>query len=227
MPATGAPVLAEAGGYLRALDEEELADWAAERGATLDLLLRPGDYVFPGVPVARVSPPAQAEAAAGPIRAAMSLGDRRAAAQDLEFAVRQLAEVAVRALSPGINDPFTAIAVLDRFGDVLCGMAGRHLPGRAVFRAGRAVLFRRAVDYDGLLDAMLHMLRQNGAGSAAVLLRLMEMLGAVLAVEQAPARRAALRRHAELALALGRQTLQEQAAVSDLEARHAALPRGA
>lgn len=155
----------------------------------------------------------------------MSLGDRRAAAQDLEFAVRQLAEVAVRALSPGINDPFTAMAVLDRFGDVLCGMTDRHLPGAAVLRDGRAVLFRRAVDYDGLLDAMFHMIRQNGAGSAAVLLRLMEVLGAVLAVEQALERGAALRRHADLVFAAGRQNLGEQAAVEDLEARFAALPR--
>jgi uncharacterized membrane protein len=221
----GQAVTAREGGYLRALGEEELADWASEHDATLDLLVRPGDYVFTGAAVAKVSPPALAKEAVGRVHDAMSLGDRRAAAQDLEFAVRQLAEVAVRALSPGINDPFTAMAVLDRFGDVLCGMTDRHLPGSAMLRDGRAVLFRRAVDYDGLLDAMFHMIRQNGAGSAAVLLRLMEILGAVLAVEQAPERCAALRRHAYLALAAGRQSLEERAVVDDLEARFATLPR--
>jgi uncharacterized membrane protein len=224
-PKMSASAFAEGGGYLRALDEEKLADWAAARGATLDLLVRPGDYVFPGAPAAKVSPPALAEEASERICAAMSLGDRQAAAQDLEFAVRQLAEIAVRALSPGINDPFTAIAVLDRFGDVLCGMTHRHLAGRAVLRDERAVLLRRAVDYDGLLDAMFHMVRQNGAASAAVLLRLMEVFGVVLAAEQAPDRRAALRRHADLSLAAGRLNLSERAAVADLEARYAALPR--
>ncbi|MBO1073636.1 DUF2254 domain-containing protein [Roseomonas marmotae] len=224
-PTMSASAFAEGGGYLRALDEEELADWAAARGATLDLLVRPGDYVFPGAPVAEVSPPALAEEASERICVAMSLGDRRAAAQDLEFAVRQLAEIAVRALSPGINDPFTAIAVLDRFGDVLCGLTDRHLPGRAVLRDGRAVLFRRTVNYDGLLDAMFHMVRQNGASSAAVLLRLIEVLGVVLAAEQAPGRRAALRRHADLNLIAGRLNLSDRAAVADLEARYAALPR--
>ncbi|MBI0537114.1 DUF2254 domain-containing protein [Roseomonas sp. KE2513] len=221
----GRGITAERGGYLRALDEERLADWATEHNATLNLLVRPGDYVFTGAAVATVSPPALAEKAIGRVRGAMSLGDRQAAAQDLEFAVRQLAEVAVRALSPGINDPFTAMAVLDRFGDVLCGMTNRHLPGSAMLREGRAVLFRRAVDYDGLLDAMFHMIRQNGAGSAAVLLRLMEILGAVLAVEQAPGRRAGLRRHADLGLAAGRQSLGERAAVEDLEARFDVLAR--
>jgi uncharacterized membrane protein len=225
-PPPGCPVTVRQGGYLRALGEEELADWAAERGAAVVLLVRPGDYVFPGVPLAEVFPAALAEEATERVRDALSLGDRRAAAQDLEFAVRQLTEVAVRALSPGINDPFTAIAVLDRFGDVLCGMTDRHLPGRAVLRDGRAVLFRRTVDYDGLLDAMFHMVRQNGASSAAVLLRLMEVLGAVLAAERAPERRTALRRHADLVLAAGRQELTERAAVADLETRSAALPHG-
>ncbi|MBL6458438.1 DUF2254 domain-containing protein [Belnapia sp. T6] len=223
-PLPGCPVTLGQGGYLRALDEEDLANWAAKQGATLVLLVRPGDYLFPGVPLAEVFPATLAEEASGRVRDALSLGDRRAAAQDLEFAVRQLTEVAVRALSPGINDPFTAIAVLDRFGDVLCGMTDRHLPGRAVLRGGRAVLFRRRVTYDGLLDAMFHMVRQNGASSAAVLLRLMEVLGAVLTAERAPERRAALRRHADLVLAAGRQELAERAGVADLEARYAALP---
>jgi uncharacterized membrane protein len=221
----GRAITVEGGGYLRALDEDQLADWAAEHDATLDLLVRPGDYVFTGAAVAKVFPPALVKEAAGRVRGAMSLGDRQAAAQDLEFAIRQLAEVAVRALSPGINDPFTAMAVLDRFGDVLCGLTDRHLPGAAVLRDGRVVLFRRAADYDGLLDAMFHMIRQNGAGSAAVLLRLLEVLGAVLAVEQAPDRRAGLRRHADLALAAGRQSLGERAALDDLEARFVDLPR--
>lgn len=226
-PSGGYPVALRKGGYIRALDEDGLADWAAEAGAVVTLLARPGDYVFPGVPVAKISGGAPEADATVRVRGAMSLGGRRAAAQDLEFAVRQLAEIAVRALSPGINDPFTAIAVLDRFGDVLCGMAGRHLPGAAVHRDGRAVLFRRATGYDELLDTMFHMIRQNGAGSAAVLVRLVEVIGAVLAVERAPNRSTALCRHADLALAAGRRALDEAAAVADLETRYSALPRGA
>ncbi|WP_236038990.1 hypothetical protein [Belnapia arida] len=70
---------------------------------------------------------------------------------------------------------------------------------------------------------MFHSIRQNGAGSAAVLLHLFEILGAVLTTEQAPERRAGLRRHVDLALAAGRQNLGERAAVDDLEARFADL----
>nr|WP_246522490.1 DUF2254 domain-containing protein [Neoroseomonas terrae] len=216
---SGSPVRLETSGYLRALDEDALADWAANAGRTLILRVRPGDYVFPGVPIAEVTPGELVEAEEQ-LRNAMVLGPRQAAAQDLEFAVRQLAEVAVRALSPGINDPFTAVAVLDRFGDVLCWMTRRHLPGPVVLRDGQAVLFRRAIDYDGLLDAMFHMIRQAGASSAAVIVRLVEVLGIALEAETNPVRRTALRRHADLALAAGQRELHEPASVEDLRVRH-------
>ena len=224
----GVPVVSSGGGYLRALDEGALADWAAERGATLTLLVRPGDYIYPRSPVAELSPAAQAEVAEAAVADAFSLGTRQAATQDIEFAVRQLVEVAVRALSPGINDPFTAMAVLDRLGAALCEVAPRHLPGDAILRDGRAVLRRRAVDYDGLCDAMFHMIRQYAAaGSPAVLIRLLETLARAAAVETRPERRAALRRHADLALAAGRAGTSDTAALADLEARRGAFPNPA
>ena len=88
-------------GYLQQLHAEGLAEWAAEKGTVLRLLVRPGDYMFPGAPVALMSP--AVEGADTAITAATALGPRRVSSADLEFAVRQLVEVAVRALSPGIE----------------------------------------------------------------------------------------------------------------------------
>lgn len=221
----GRSVAVREGGYVRALDEAALADWAERQGAVVVLLVRPGDYVFPGAPVAEISPAAAAGDVDAPLRSAFSFGGRQAAGQDLEFAIRQLVEVAVRALSPGINDPFTAIAVLERLGATLCQLTPRHLMGAVVLRSGQAVLHRRTTDYDGLCDAMFHMVRQNAASSAAVLIRLLEVLTDVLAVETSPARRAPLRRHADLALAAGQEGLEDPAGLADLRARHAAFLR--
>jgi uncharacterized membrane protein len=184
----------------------------------------PGDHLFSGMVVAHVVGGAGADGGAQ-LRAALSVGPRQAAAQDPEFAVRQLVEVAVRALSLRINDPFTAIAVLDHLGATLCDLRTRHLPASALRRDGRVVLYRRVTDYNGLCDAMFHMIRQNAASSAAVLIHLLDVLAAVLAVETAPARSAALRWHADLAHALAatRESVRVRAAVAELEARHAAL----
>jgi len=229
-PLAGGEAVRFAGsGYLRALDDEALADWATSRGAVLRLRVRPGDYLFPGAVVAEVGAGVPAEGAPREepaveeaFAAAAGVGERQAAAQDLEFTVRQLVEVAVRALSPGINDPFTAIAVLDRLGAALCEVAGRRLPEPVLRRDGRVVLIRRVTDYDGLCDAMFHMIRQNGGGSAAVLIRLVETLRRVEEVERDPRRRAALRRHAGLALEAGRREVKDPTGLADLERRAAA-----
>ena len=78
------------------------------------LLVRPGHYIFPGAPIALVNPPG--DGAEDAIHAATALGPERMSPADVEFAVRQIVEMAVRALSPGVNDPQTAISVLDRLG---------------------------------------------------------------------------------------------------------------
>ncbi|WP_245333370.1 DUF2254 domain-containing protein, partial [Bradyrhizobium guangdongense] len=112
------PLKATRRGYLQHLDEEGLATWAAKHRVTIRLLVGPGDYVFPGATDGLVTPPIDGAEAA--IRNATALGASSSISSDLRFAVRQLVEVAVRALSPGINDPHTALAVLDRLGAALC-----------------------------------------------------------------------------------------------------------
>jgi uncharacterized membrane protein len=192
------PVLDARRGYLQQLDDDGLADWAAEHKTAIRLLVRPGDYVFPGAPIAIITPPVEGAGAA--IQNATALGPQRTGSADLEFAVRQLVEVAVRALSPGINDPHTAMSVLDRLGATLCDLVPLYLPNGISVRNDSAVLVVPSIDYDGLVDAMYHMIRQNAVHNTAVLIRLLEVLTAVVSCERDPQRRATLQRHADLVL---------------------------
>ena len=116
----------------------------------------------------------------------------------MEFAIRQLVEVAVRALSPGINDPHTAMSVLDRLGAALCDAVPLHLASGVTLRDGKPAFVRPGIDYDGLVDGMFHLIRQNAAGSAAVLIRMMEVLTSIAGCERDPSRLAVLQRHADL-----------------------------
>ncbi len=217
-PLDGMPVSVKASNYLLALDREALADWAHEHAVAVRLKVRPGDYVPLGAPVAVIS--ADVEGAAEVFERTLTFGHRPAALQDLEYSIRQLSEVAVRALSPGINDPFTAGSVLERFGDALCRIAPRFLPTGAVARGGRIVLVYPVPTYRGLCDAMFHMIRQNGAGSGYVLIRLLEVIGRVAEVERFTTRCDELRRHADLALDAGRKGVTDAAALADIEDRH-------
>jgi uncharacterized membrane protein len=205
-------------GYLQQLDAANLAGWAAEHGTMLRLLVRPGDYVFPGAPIAVMVPEVEGVAAA--ISRATAVGEQRASSADLEFAVRQLVEVAVRALSPGINDPHTAMSVLDRLGAALCDLVRRHLSLGVTLSDGRPALVVPGVDYGGLTDAMFHMIRQNAAGTAPVLIRQIEVLTAVIACERHPARQAELQRHADLVLGDAERDIATPADLEDIRRRH-------
>ena len=198
-----------------------LADWAAEHTTAIRLLVRPGDYVFPGAPIAPADRPG-AKARDAAIRAATALGSERGPARPTwSIAVRQLVEVAVRALSPGINDPHTAISVLDRLGAALCDLVPLHLPTGVHGRATAASCWWCPhVDYDGLVDAMFHMIRQNAAGSAAVLIRMLEVLTAVASCERDARRGAALQRHADLVLGDARRQIATPGDLADIEHRH-------
>ncbi len=224
-------------GYVSDLDAPSLADWAAEHQAVLQLLARPGDYVFPGAPIALFHPAdADADAQEGARKAicnAVSLSAERASADDIEYGVRQLVEVAVRALSPGINDPHTAMSALDRLGAALCSLQGLHLPNGLYMRDGHCVLMVPAVDYARLAGAMFNLVRQNASGSATVLTRMLQVLTAVASCERSAARLRVLQQHADQIVAdvertvashADLQTMRQQADAFRLMCRSGPLP---
>ena len=205
-------------GYLQHLDEAALSSWADRHGVTLRLLVRPGDYVFPGAPIARVSNGAPDPR--GIIHSSTALGADRASAADLEYAVRQLVEVAVRALSAGINDPNTATSVIDRLGAALCDIAKVRLPSGTSRKHGRVVLVVPAVDYEGLVDAMFHPIRQHSPQSPVVSIRLLEVLAAVAECEPDASRLFALGRHARLVQMDAERVVPNPADLDDVRARY-------
>ena len=155
------------------------------------------------------------------IRNSTAVASHRTSSDDIEYAVRQLVEVAVRALSPGINDPHTAISVLNRLGAALCDLAPLTLSNGVTVREGHTCLVIPTVQYDGLTDAMFHLIRQNAQLSATVLIRALEVLTAVATVERDPTRLGTLRRHADLILADGQRNIETVEDVRDLGRRHA------
>ncbi len=221
-------------GYLQHVDQGALAAWADDNRLSIKLLVRPGDFVFPGAPIAvfktragaevgltsDTSPPDESDVSAA-IRNATSLGGERTSSEDLEYAIRQLVEVGVRALSPGINDPHTAISVIDRLASSLCDIAELSLPNGVWTKGDQVSLVVPSVDYAGLTDAMFHMLRQNGSGSVAVLIRMMDVIEKIASVEKRPERRRSLQRHAELVLADGQRNIANESDLNDLNRAYA------
>lgn len=187
-------------GYVILVDTGALTKIATEEEAILRLERRIGQYVVAGAPLASIRPGGRlTDEVRDKVRSSFILGDQRAPGQDLEFAVIQLAEIAVRALSPGVNDPFTAIAAVDRLGSALCRLVRAGSPSAAYFDDERRVrVLAPPLTFPDVLDTAFNQIREHGRSSTAVTERLLEMLATIAAFAHRPEDRAALRRHADM-----------------------------
>lgn len=111
------------------------------------------------------------------------------------------------------------MGVLDRLGAALCDAVPLDLDTGVVLRENRPALVRPVVDYDGLLDVMFHLIRQNAAGSAAVLIRMLEVVS-VAGCERDPTRLAALQHHTDLILGDAERDIRTPSDLADVKTRH-------
>ncbi len=165
-------------GYVQAVELEEMVHLAAANDATVGLLFRAGDYVAAGGQTIVVAPRERAsDDLADRIRNLIVIGHRRTPVQDPEFSIRHLVEIAVRALSPGINDPYTAAAVVDRLSSSLSLAMARRLPGgEHEDDRGALRVMIEAPSWKSLVGAAFNQIRQNGSSKPLVVIH---MLGAI------------------------------------------------
>lgn len=173
-----APVTVGATGYVQAIRFSHLAEAAERADALIVLFFRPGHFVYDeshGIAVY----PAEAldDALRHSIRRAVLTGTHRTPTQDPDFSIRHLDEIADRALSAAVNDPYTAVAVIDRLSASLCKLMGRALPDGTIRDAGgRLRVASTPATYAGLLQASFSQIRQNGGDKPIIVLHLLEAL---------------------------------------------------
>jgi uncharacterized membrane protein len=205
-------------GYIQSIDYEAMADWAKRNGAIIRLEIRPGEFIAEGDRPLSVCGGAETGEWAKDLLGMIVIGDEQTPTQDVEFAVRHLVEVAVRALSPGINDPYTAISVIDRIRGSLTKVTGRRLPSGVIRDdSGRAIIVRKVTGYGDILDAALHQIRQAGSRHPAVMIHLLEAIGRIAAHARLEEQRQALAHHAGLVWAAVQRDVAEPADRRDAE----------
>lgn len=219
----GSPVRAVEGGYLLNVDVESLTAWAARQSVRIQLAPRKGDFIFPGAVVAWVRP--ECDGAEEAVRDALALTAQRQPGDDLSYALQQLSALAARALSPGINDPLTAIAVVERLGAALCELADHPLPPQSESRDGEGLLLTPEKSYVHLTEEAFGLIIDCAGRAPSVLLKLLQTLAAVVTVETRDERRRVLRALADRTLAVAEGPSEAQHAA--LRAAHAAFLRAA
>lgn len=181
---SGAPVTyirARQGGAIQAFDVRGLVAEAARHDCVLVVTRLVGDFVPPGAVLAEVhggaSPPAPER-----VNGLVALGAERTIEQDPAFALRVLVDIAIRALSPAVNDPTTAVQVINYIEWFLHRIGNARLPGRYVLadRDGDARLVLPGRDWDNYLQLAVCEIRDYGGSSVQICRRLRAMLEGLL-----------------------------------------------
>ncbi|MFC7670979.1 DUF2254 family protein [Hymenobacter humi] len=208
-----APLPATAFGYLQRIDVEGLLQWAIRHRAILRLNFIVGSFVGQGQPLFSVHPePDAPRPAEWPenFMKYVSLGRHRNIEQDIGFGIQQLVDIALKALSPGINDTTTAIMAVDHLGEISGQLARQEFPVPLRGDGRQLRLVVSTPTFEDYIRLSFDLVRINAQGNPAVLQRMLRALalagGQVIRAE----RKTVLRHQAEMVLACGLSTVQTE-----------------
>ncbi len=213
-------------GYVKAVNYDTLLDLATRNDRTFKLNVRAGDWIGIGDTIATIWPPSSAVAFEKQLRSCFIGGRDRSSVQDPEYGIKQLVEVASRALSPGINDPFTAMTCLDYLGAALNHILRCEIPPPYLIDDKNELrIIIKSVTFPKLCDAAFNMIRQYGADSPAVMIRMLETLAKVGAKCTTKEQSDSIAQHARLARDEALKETSIDRDVADIENRYARVLR--
>ncbi|MCB2193548.1 MAG: DUF2254 domain-containing protein, partial [Deltaproteobacteria bacterium] len=168
-------------GYLQMIDHGRLFDLARDQDLLIQVVRKPGDFVIKGNPLCLVWPPESfTPELATRLHRSFTLGVERTEAQDVEYVGRLLAETALRALSPGVNDPYTAVTCIDWLGSGLALLASRgRLPSFRLDENAELRLVFPEVAFIELAESCLNPIRRAARENVMCSVRLLEVLAAL------------------------------------------------
>lgn len=196
----GETILSPSDGYLQAIDAEGLLEMAVKNDLVLELPRRPGEFTTRDEALAYVRPVGKLnDELRSKLRECFLLGVQRTPRQDVECSIAELVEVAVRALSPGINDPFTAMLALDYLAASLGRLAEREMPSAYRFDDGGTLrVIAKPATFESALNAAFHQIRQYGRNHADVTIRGLEALAHIASRATNTKQVAVIRQQAEM-----------------------------
>lgn len=185
------------GGYVQSVNKSELLAGARHFRVSIDVRVRPGMLVMEGEPIADVHIfPESAEAnerLERTVRRAILLGGMRSDLDDPFFCLRLINEIALRALSPGVNDFYTAVACIDHLAEGIRHLLGVGLPGNVLCNEkGAPVVWLAPFTLDDFLDSAFDPVRRAAAPHPALMTQLIDRLARLVALTDDPAIREAL-----------------------------------
>lgn len=180
-------------GYIESFDADALLDLARNLKTLLRMEHGVGEFVVAGTPlVSRLDPGEPDDATTARLNAVYVISRQRTVEQDVAFGLRQLVDIAMKALSPGINDTTTAVMCVDYLAAILTRLAARRIATPHWLDQGALRVIARGPSFESLLGEAFDQIRQNAEGNVAVLLRLLGALHTIAGATPSPNRRWAI-----------------------------------
>ncbi len=208
-------------GYILYMDNSLILDHAKNNDLFIVLYQRPGGYLVQGMEIGEVySHKEHAEKDDNKLQDMFIIGKSRTTQQDSEFSIHQMVEIAGRALSPGINDPYTAIACIDNLTSTMCYLTKVKFPSKYRYDEDQNLrVVASTLTFEGMLNVAFNQIRQFAGGSPSVVIRLMESLITIDKFAKNKEQKSAIKKHAEMVLRVAEKSFEEKNDLSDLKER--------
>ncbi len=212
-------------GYLQSVDGDTLMEMATKKNGIVILLHRPGDFLVKNAVMCEfVCKDSCTDDLMEKINDCFILGKVRTPLQDAEFSIHQMVEVASRALSPGVNDPYTAIACIDNLTSVLCYLTGARFPSSYRYdEQGKLRVISDKHSFKGMLGASFNQIRQYAETSPSVMIRLLEAMVTINSFAQTEEQKKEIAAHGKMIINAAERTFHEPRDLEDLEERYKML----
>ena len=203
------PVYSAESGYLQSVDSDGLVAFARKHGVTIKLQHAIGEFAIEGKPLVWIHPEKELDPAeVDELNALFFLKAYRTIEQDIAFGIRQIVDIAVKALSPGINDPTTALTCVHYLASILCRLVRRHIPPRCRYEGQVLCLVERGPDFETLVDLAFDQIRHHGSSQPTVVLSLLAALREIGTVPDRVRKRGdTLLKHADRILETAEQSI--------------------
>ena len=218
------PIPAGRTGYIQTVDSESILQLARDQNGVVRMEHGIGGFVIEGTAIASISGERSPDAGTVErLEACFVVSRYRTVEQDAGFGIRQMVDMAVKALSPGVNDSTTAVMCLNYLTAALIRLARRRIEPPYRMEDNELRVVAVGPKFEGLLDLAFDQIRQNATGNVSVISELLSALARVADVTHSPRRRTALRRQAEAVQDLTRRTVDDAGDRARLEEAGAGL----
>ncbi len=209
-------------GYVQYIDFTELLEIAIDREIVIITNYRAGQYIINGSQLFKVLSNEKFDDKLNEkLNDIVSIGEIRTALQDIEFAVHQIVEIAVRALSPGVNDPYTANSCIDNLSAIISKLTNTPLPNKNRYdEKGNLRLIINILTFEGMIDAAYNQIRQYAATSPSVLIRMMDAINSIYTFAINDSQREVIHKHADMIHRTAIENIKEKNDLADLERRY-------